>query len=189
MIKINLLPPEIKKKAERKRLITSLSVGVGLLVIIIFGIYAQRVLHYRSLEQERKYLEGELKKMEPIIKEIEEKQRERDLLNKKRQVMKDLMRNNLLYPQFMEELVNILPQNIWFTNLTTRPNPEGTGLEVTLDASALDNYAIADLINILEKRDYYPNIELGAISKTGSENEAILTFHLSFRYQPKGSSR
>jgi len=185
MIKINLLPPEVKKKAEKKRLITSLGVSVGLLVLIIFGIYGQKVLHCRSLEKEIKMMEMELKKLAPILMEIEQKQQEKDLLMKKRQVMKDLMQNTFLYPQFLEELVSILPNNVWFSNLATKPNPEGTGLEVNLDASALDNYAIADFLTILEKREYYSNIELGPITKTGSENEAILNFRLNFRYQPK----
>jgi len=185
MIKINLLPPEVKKKAEKKRLIALGGLGIGLLVVIIFGVYGQKVLYYRNLEKEIKINETELKRLEPILKEIENKQKEKDLLVKKRQVTKDLMRNTLLYPQFLEELVNILPGNIWFSNLTTRPAPEGTGLEVSLDASALDNYAIADFISVLEKREYYSNIELGPISKSGSENEPILNFRLKFNYQSK----
>ncbi|HCJ66433.1 MAG TPA: hypothetical protein DHV62_03680 [Elusimicrobia bacterium] len=185
MIKINLLPPEAKKKAEKKRIIAFFGLGIGLLFLIIFGIYSQKVIYYRSLEKEIRMLEIELKRLEPILKEIENKQKEKDLLTKKKQVMKDLMQNTLLYPQFLEELVNILPNNIWFSNLTTRPNPERKELEVNLDASALDNYAIADLLATLEKKDIYSNIDLGPISKTGSENQAILNFRLSFRYQPK----
>lgn len=185
MIKINLLPLEAKKKAEKKQLITLIGLGIGLVVLIIFGIYGQKVFYYRSLEKEIKMMEIELKKLEPLLREIENKQKEKDLLVKKKQVMKDLTQNSLLYPQFLEEIVNILPENIWLSHLVTKAGPQGTGLEVNLDASALDNYAIADFLSILEKKEYCSNIDLGPISKTGSENQATLNFRLKFTYQPK----
>ncbi len=185
MIKINLLPPEARKKAERKRLIAYLVLGIGFLVLVIFVIYGQRVLNYHNLGKEAKILDSELKRIEPILREIENKQKERDLLIRKRQVMKDLMQNTLLYPKFLEKLVTILPDNIWFSNLTTRLDPGTTELSVSIDASALDNYAIADFLNILEKNQYCSNIDLGPISRSGSENESISGFRLSFRYQAK----
>lgn len=183
MIKINLLPPEIRKKAEKKRIIALAGLGVLVVVLIIFGVYGGKVLHYRKLTRELKGIENELRRLDPVLKEIEQKQREKEVLVKKYQVMKDLMRNTLIYPQFFEELVNLLPDNVWFSNLTTKSSPESPILEVNLDASALDNYAIADFLVNLEKKGYFTDIELGAIQKTGEEKEAVLNFRLTFRYQ------
>lgn len=183
MIKINLLPPEIRKKAEKKRMVALAGLGVLVFVLIIFGVYGQKVLRYRKLARELKRIENELRRLDPVLKEIEQKQREKEVLVKKYQVMKDLMRNTLIYPQFFEELVNLLPDNVWFSNLTTKSSPESPILEVNLDASALDNYAIADFLVNLEKKGCFTDIELGAIQKTGEEREAVLNFRLTFRYQ------
>lgn len=184
MIKINLLPPEIQKKAKRKRLIRLIGLSGLLIVLIIFAIYSQKFLYCQKLTHQLKTIELELKKIEPIVKEIEQRQKEKELLTKKYQVMKDLMRNSLLYPRFLEELVIILPDNVWFTNLTTKSTPDLSGLEVNLDASALDNYATADFLTVLEKRGSFSNIELGTIQKGGSEKEPLFSFRLTFRYQP-----
>ncbi len=184
MIKINLLPPEIQKRGRRKHLIRLIGLSGLLVVFTVFAIYSQKFLHYQRLTRELKTIELELKKIEPVVKEIEQRQKEKELLTKKYQVIKDLMRNSLLYPRFLEELVTILPDNVWFANLTTKSTPDLSGLEVNLDASALDNYATADFLTALEKRRNFSNIELGPMQKSGSEKEPVFSFRLTFRYRP-----
>ncbi len=180
MIRINLLPAEIRKKREKKRLLVYISAGGVIVIGAFLGISILKFIRYQGLVQQLKTVESELKKLEPILKEIEQRQQEKQLLLKKYQIMKDLMQNCLLYPQFLEEMVNIIPGTVWLSNLTTKS--AGNILEVNLDASALDNYAIADFLIALEKKGYFSNIELGTIQKGGTKGSAF-SFRVSFRYQ------
>jgi len=183
MIKISLLPPEFIKKEDRKEILAL----AFLLVLICAGIgavrYTVKLASYSKLKQHTEKTQQELNKYENIVKQVETLQTTKNILESKKNVINVLMTRRLLYPHFMEDLVNVLPANVWFKTLSTKY--DGTDkLSCVLSAEALDNFAIADTITALSSASFFSGVEMGAINTQSGQKQSS-TFTLNFSYQGK----
>jgi len=166
MIKVNLLPPELEPAPSELNPAIIVTPLVLVVSIALFVMYRQQASLLEEQRNEIRKAQNDIKQLEPIIAKVEELEKQKTELNKKKGVIQTLENERLTYPQFMEDLVRLLPSNIWLTNLATISQPNGTDLDVTLGVTALDNYAIADLISNLENSQIFSNIDLGAIATT-----------------------
>jgi len=183
MIKVTLLPSELIRKEERKEIFVIACIAVA----VLFGLgmlrYTIKVAYYRNLQVRIGNTQQELNKYESIVRQVEALQATKTVLETKKNVINSLMAWRLTYPVFMEDMLQLLPANIWFTALTTQSQPEGR-MTVSLNALALDNYSIADLITSFSSNPSYSNVEVGAIT-TGGDKTVTSSFKLDFAYQKK----
>jgi type IV pilus assembly protein PilN len=186
MIRINLLRPDSIKKEERTELLTLAYAVIFLAVAACGGVYYMKYRSYQTLDGRIRQVEGELSKYESIVKQVDALQATKKVLETKKSVIDGLMAGRLLYPQFMEKLLSLMPGGISFRSMSTQTQPDGT-LSVTLDADALDNYAIADFVTSLSSDTDFSDVELGAITTGTSGKTAISGFHVTFQYHRKQS--
>ncbi len=173
MIKINLLPKEIEKKVtlrEKKFLV----VGIVILVVVgFFGLYFLKVAQYAHLKRQLRKVEKELALLETVVKQVDEMEKSKEALSKKLDVIRSLTTNRLIYARLLEDLARIVPSRVWLTSLITKS--ESDFLTITIEASAIDNYAIADFITKLGEGDNFSKVELTRItSKKSKEGEEII---------------
>jgi len=173
MIKINLFPKELEKKVavrEKKFLLS----GIVLLVVAGFsGLYFLKVAQYVRFKKQLRKVEKELVLLETIVKKVDEIEKSKEALSKKLEVIQSLMGNRLMYPQLLEDLARIVPSRVWLNSLKTKS--ESDFLTISIEASAIDNYAIADFITKLGEGSNFSKVELTKItSKKRKEGEEVI---------------
>ena len=182
MIKINLLPKEIEKKVALREKRFLFSMVVLLAVAGFLGLYLLKVGQYARLRKQLGRVEKELALLETVIKQVDEIEKSREALAKKLDVIQSLMGNRLVYPRLLEDLARIVPSRVWLNSLKTKT--ESDYLTITIGASAIDNYAIADFITKLSEAKNFSKVELGRItSRKGKEEEVIRNFGVTCEYR------
>jgi len=173
MIKINLLPKEVEKKVAFREKKFLLSMIVILVVGGFLGLYFLKVGQYARLRKKVRRVEKELGLLETIVKKVDEIEKSKEALAKKLDVIQSLMGNRLIYPQLFEDLVRTVPSRVWLTSLLTKS--ESDFLAITIEASAIDNYVIADFITKLSEAKNFSKVELSNITTgKGKEEEVVI---------------
>jgi len=184
MIKINLLATELIKKEERNELII-LAYAVLIIAVITGALnYAAKFRSYKKLESRVTQSQRELDKYESILKQVEALHATAAVLETKKSVINTLMQGRLTYLFFMEDILEVLPYNLWFRTVNTQLGSDGK-ISVNMDAEALDNYAIADFLSSLAASSDFGNVELGAITTASGGKVPTSSFHLKFDYKKK----
>lgn len=185
MIKINLLPPEyIQAQKKKEQQIIFGSVG-GFIFLILIGFWGIKKVQAARLEKDITVAEAELKKFQVILDQIDNIEKNKARLTAKRDVIKNLNRSRLLYPVFFEDLLPIIPSNVWVGSIQI--SESGSSFNVTMQSKALSNFALASWLTNLEQSPHFSGVELGPISYSKSgDGPPTLSFNLKANYQHKG---
>lgn len=167
MIKINLLPKEILEKEKGKKLIFLIALVCAGLVSVVLGVYSIRVIKYNGLNSRLKVVEGELKPLEEVIKQVDEIEEEKKKLNTKIGVIKTLLTESLLYPRLMQDISGLIPWNVWLTELKTSFKKDELILRLKLYST--NNYGVARFTALLEDSEKFNKVEMGDISSSQTD--------------------
>jgi type IV pilus assembly protein PilN len=180
MIQINLLPVRVQKKKEGARQFASiylLTVGLAVAIIgFVWWTYDQQI---GSKERELSSLQQEVSKYAKFEVTLQELQKRKELVERKRQVVKDLQNDRDAVVRMLALLsIQVPPQKMWFDKLSQ------TGNSVTLDGVAQSNEAIVEFMRNLESSPY---IEKGSINLVQSKQFAVKEmklreFQLSYHF-------
>lgn len=184
LIKINLLTSDKIVKEERTEYLT---LGYALIVIVavsLIGMYAAIWTATGKLAKATVAREAELKKYETVVKQVELLQATKKVLETKKNVIDSLRAGALLYPWFMQTLAARTPAGISYRSMNATLTQTG-GIAASMDAMALDNYAIADCIGVLSVDPEFSLVDLGAITAVGAENSSASNFRLTFTFTRK----
>jgi Tfp pilus assembly protein PilN len=184
MIKINLLAPEAIAKEERSEFLLIGWVIVILAVLAGTANYTAKFLALKKLQARVTVANQELVRYEDIVKQVEALEATKKVLETKKNVMNALMTTRLFYPRFMEDLMMILPRNVWLKTINTKIDPSTGKMAITMTADALDNFSIADFVSELIADGDYTDVELGPISAQGGKVPSS-AFQLTFNYLKK----
>ncbi len=190
MININLLPKEVAEQQKFKE-ITTLVLGVSILISsILIAIYLSKRVVLVNLNNQLYRIERELKKMEPIVKEVEQLKATKANLETKKNLVERLLTTGLVYPKLMVDLLKVLPEDVWFSNMSTTvirdqntPDKKFSGISVRLTCSCYDKISIADFLSNLENSDKFQNVKLGPINVTQQDKYEIHNFTMEFVYK------
>lgn len=183
MIRINLLPPEVHAAAVRKQMSVLGGILGGLAVLGMLGFWGTRLVRANELEKQLEDANVELRKLQDIVDRVNQLEQTRNQLQARRDVIRQLVKGQLVYPKFFEDFMALIPSEVWLTNMNTNSDPSGA-MNITATAQSLSNFAIADWITNLQKSPLCSNVNLGTIStqEVGEDMPPILSFSVSFRY-------
>jgi Tfp pilus assembly protein PilN len=182
VIRVNLLPKE-ERPVEKIEVTTLLPYTGAIVVILVVFFVANKISYYYRIKSELRKKQEELSRKEQEKREVEQIRQSKELLEKKFNIIKDLIDSKFIYPIFMEDLLKILPSAVYLGNFTSR-RVDKTTLDINIIATALDTYSIADLVAQLESNTTkFSNIELGPIQQVSTGKEKRYNFTLSFRYK------
>lgn len=181
MVRINLLPKELIKREEVKRIGILLGLGIGLVVCIFMGAYLLKMFTYKRYMSRINKVDRRLSELQAVVGEVERLERSKQMLDKKMDVIRNLVRNRLMYPHLMEELTELLPVRVWLTSVSTTRSM-GDVVSMGIDGVSFDNYAIADLITNLESSKTFSKVELTSINAITVESNKVLSFKIICEY-------
>jgi len=185
MIRINLLPEGLESAPTRINPAVPLSVSaiIPISLLLVFHLFVLMPKR-RNLERDVKILQEELKRYEPIIAQVEALEKAKMQLTQRKSVIQQLENERLRYPQFFDDFVKLIPNNVWLTNLVTTLAQGASGLSVNMDVMALDNYAIADLVSNLESSQIFTEVDLGPIAGSPNTNGGMtMSFRVTTNYK------
>jgi len=190
MIKINLLPPEIEKKAAARKKIFLAAIAGAVVVFIFAGSFLMRIAKVASLKNDLKKVTAELKTYEEQKKFFDDIKKQKESLQTRLDNIKKLMASQLNYPKMMEvmTLPDVLPANVWLKTFNTRDAGEA-GINFTFAVEAADNYAVANLLTNLYKSSYFSKEDIvisGFAAGAGADGKKTRTLSVKCIYKPAG---
>jgi Tfp pilus assembly protein PilN len=187
MVNINLLPQEIVQKQKFKELLSLIILSASLIGIILISIYILQVITLMNLNSQLVSIQRQLKELEPIVKEVEQLKKIKSELESKKQLVEQLLSCGLVYPKFMSDLLKVLPEDVWLSNLSANivRDPATnmiSALDVKLICSSYDKFSIADFLSNLENFDKFKDVKLGAINISQQDKYELHSFTVDFKY-------
>ena len=155
MIEINLLPVrEARRKESLRFQFTIFALTIFLLLLII------AYLNW-NVNKKEKYINAQLKKVQEEVEqlkikvgEIDELKKQKEKLEQKVSVIKELERGRLRATFILGELSQKIPDKVWIDSL------DKSGRTLKMTGVALDNETIANFMTSLEQSKYFSGIEL-----------------------------
>ena len=184
MIRINLLPPEVDEVVEQKGNPGYIVGGVaGVMIAVLIPISWVQHSRRNHLQSEITSIQSELDRYKPIIAQVEALEAAKTQLQTRKSLIQQLENERLRYPYFMEDLLKLLPNSVWLTNLTTTLLPDGASMNIALDIQALDHYAVADLVSNLETSQIFTEVDLGTIQLSQTATGQSISCHVTTTYR------
>lgn len=190
MIKINLLGDALAqaagKKAEKGESIQVYAQDqetkrgsfplAGLLVGLFFVAFA--AVYYVGLNrkveeqtQRKADLEKQKQELEPYTKLEAKFRKDKEMLQKKKDVIKDLRITQHLPVHLMEELANALPDDVWFKEISQK------GMSISIKGESASFEAINLFrTHLMDQKAWFANVNYPTATKNGN----IVEFTLSF---------
>jgi len=188
MIKINLLPPEERKRTRSLKL-PSFSGGGPKTVWLIAGlvIYAGMIAAIATIQTksindlDAKIAEAkeESQRLAPQLERIRKLTKEREEVDRRLAVIASLDRERYFRVQLLNDISEKLPSNSWLTSVK-----EVGGTQIAIDGVTFSNYLIADLMNNLEKSDHFNNVSLNIAQEGHMMDHKVIKFTLNSRIAP-----
>lgn len=180
MIKIDLLPQDLKNEEGARKQKYWTIVGGVLLLVLIGSYWGYENYVFTSKQKELQNTKDELEKVSALVNAVEQIKQQKEVLERKWGVVETLLEGRFKWAMILDEVSKCIPNSIWLTNLTSTKTESGNILSIT--GMAFDNFAIADFITTLEDDNYFEKVELGSITEASSGDKnakATLNFNLT----------
>lgn len=176
MTRINLLPWRETLRKERKRQFASVTIGAGvLMLVIIFYVH----LHINAMidhqNSRNALLEAEIAKVDEAIKEIKELESKKTQLLNRMTVIQDLQTRRPLSVRLMDELVRTLPEGLFLTKVTQK------GADLELEGVAQSNARISSFMRNLDDSQWFGNPKLDVIQAQDKSGSRVSKFVLKVK--------
>ncbi len=180
MIKVNLVPSELLAKAKQRQLLLQAAVLGGLMSLVLVVVSFGHWYGKHALEITLAADEAELKRLDRVVKQVEELEKAAAAVRARLSVIEDLLLGRAYYPVFMSEFARSVPGGIKVNTMSTGAVTPGT-VKLSVSAVANSNEDIAAWVKTMEKNPKFTLIELGAVNAAG----ATYTFGLTANYTSK----
>jgi len=175
MIRINLLPFRAARTKENVRRQISIFLGmIGILLLVLFSVY----LHLASKEEEEKLklenVKQELVKYTQQAKEVDEINKENDMLQKKIDIINELEKVRKEPISLLALLTDtIVEERMWLTSFEMKESNVG------IEGLALDEITVADFNKRLQKAPMFSEANLKIVKQTETDNVRLKSFKLA----------
>lgn len=158
---------------------------VALLLLFGLGALGYWFLMKRELDSRREVVgqrTAEAKKLEAIIKEVEDYQKRKDSLQNRIDLINQLKQNQKGPVRIMDQISRDLPDLVWLDRM------EISGGRITLAGRGLNPNAIALFVENVKNDPYFEEPQLGTMAQV-STAPVVYSFDMNFgfTYNPKGT--
>ena len=179
MIKVNLVPIEILDKELQKQRIAQFSVAAGCLALVFAGISFAHYYQGVKLEARRVETEAEFKRLEAIVKQVEELEAKARAVKGRLDVIQDLLSARTFYPKFMGRLLEVIGDGVWIASLSVSGG--GNELAVSLQCQAVSSEAATKWLRALQDAVHFKEPAMGALTIA---SDGMVSFPISMKYKP-----
>jgi type IV pilus assembly protein PilN len=161
-------------------IIIALLVG-GLLAALGYWFWQKRQLGQRQEIVSQRTTEAQ--KLEPIIREVEQYQKQKDSLQQRIDLINALKQNQKGPVRILDQISRDLPDLVWLDTMEIR------GGRVSIAGRGLNPNAIALFIENIKNNTYFEEPQVGAVTQT-STTPVVYTFDMNFAftYAPKAET-
>lgn len=186
MAHINLLPWRERLREERRREFLSILVGV---VIIAAGLLflVDRYFNGEISTQvaRNNFLRTEITMLDEQVAEISELRQQKEDIRARMNVITDLQGTRPVIVRIFDELVNTLPDGVYYESLERRGN------QIAIEGVAESYSRITELMRRLDDSQWFTAADLSDISAAAANEEVAtssFTFSLSLTLELPGQS-
>ncbi|KAA0876265.1 PilN domain-containing protein [Nitrincola tapanii] len=182
MARINLRPwREERNQALQKRFISNL---VGTAILAGLALFA--ISYYYDMQMDRQKARNEFLRVENVkldqqIAEIRELNRIRDQILERLQSIEDLQGTRPLIVRNFDELVRVLPEEVFYTSLVRVNN------NLTIDGMAEQNHHVSALMRNLQRSIWFGEPNLSRVSAVDSRRQYNMTVPMLRPDQQEGA--
>lgn len=119
--------------------------------------------------------EAELARLKPILDEINQFKKDRDLLQKKLAAIREVETARTGPVRIFAELAALMPPEVWVTSVRE------SGGNATIDGLGLDSQSIAIFANALSRSPYFTNVELIVVEQVQYLGLQVKKFNVTCR--------
>ena len=174
MIRVNLVPGELLAKARQRQLLLQAAFLGGVLAVVLVLISLVHWAGLYRLQNDYNYKESELKRLAPLVSQVEELEKANEAVRARLGVIESLLKGRAFYPLFMSEFARTVPGGVRVSSLNTSSQPNG-GLKLSISAVADTNDDIANWLRTLEKDSHFASIELGPVTAASQHYNFTIT--------------
>lgn len=167
MIKVNLVPAELLAKAKQRQLMLQAAVLGSLMALVLVVVSLGHWYGKHTLEITLAVDEAELKRLDRVVKQVEELEKAAAAVRARLGVIEDLLLGRAYYPVFMSEFARSVPAGVRVNTMATSSMTPGT-IKLVITAVANSNEDIAAWVKTMEKNPKFAAIELGAVTAAGT---------------------
>lgn len=179
MIKVNLVPQELLDREVQKQRLAQVSVAAGFLAVIFLGVSFSHYYKGVALEKRLIEAEAEFKRLEAIVKQVEELEAKAKAVKSRLDVIQDLLVARSFYPRFMTELLKNLGEGVWLVTLTAAGSV--SDLTVSMTCQATGTEAATAWLRQLQTSTAFKDPTLGAITVA---SDGLVSFPMTIKYRP-----
>lgn len=174
MMRINLLPWREARRLQRQRDLIAMLVGVALLACGIMFLVHIEIANRIEFQQERnEYLRGEIARLKKAAEELAELQKAKSRLVDRIKVIQQLQASRPGMVRMLDELVRLLPQDIFLTSFKTADK------RVTLIGTARNDQIISEFMREIRNSSLFGEPVLQVIQQKDVNNVQARVFELS----------
>ena len=158
-----------------------LAIGLALLGVVIaagYWFYVNR--QYADAEERVATRKADAQKLDKVIKDVEDFQKQKDNLQKRIDLINQLKQNQKGPVRIMDQISRDLPDLVWLDRMDL------TGGKITVNGRGLNPNAIALFVQNIKNDPYFEEPSVGAVTQI-SVTPLVYTFDMDFNfsYQPK----
>ena len=173
MARINLLPWRAERRKQRQQEFMSLLGQSALVAVVIcVGIVMFYKGQIAGQEARNKYLEGEIAKVNEQIKEIDELDKKKARLLRRKEVIEELQASRSQMVHLFDELVRTVPDGLRLNSIKQNGN------ELSLEGFAQSNARVSTYMRNLQVSGWMTKPELSIIEVRGKDPGLPYNFSL-----------
>ena len=152
---------------------------IRLLAIIFLGVSFSHYYKGVALEKRLAEAEVEFKRLEAIVKQVEELEARAKAVKSRLDVIQDLLVARSFYPRFMTDLLKNLGEGVWLKSLTAAGT--SADLKVSMTCEGVGTDAATAWLRQLQASTAFKDPVLGAITVSA---DGMVTFPMVMAYKP-----
>ena len=173
MTRINLLPWREARRIQRQRELIAMLAVVALLAVGLVALVYSDVSQRIEFQQERNnYLRGEIARLKKAAEELQALQQTRNRLVERLNVIQKLQTSRPGMVRMLDELVRLIPQDIYLTTFKTAEN------QITLIGVARSDIIISSLMRSIRDAKMFGEPVLQVVQTQTINNVQVRTFEL-----------
>ena len=173
MTRINLLPWREARRTQRQRELIAMLAVVALLAVGLVALVYSDVGQRIEFQQERNnYLRGEIARLKKAAEELQALQQTRNRLVERLNVIQKLQTSRPGMVRMLDELVRLIPQDIYLTTFKTAEN------QITLIGVARSDVIISSLMRSIRDAKMFGEPVLQVVQTQTINNVQVRTFEL-----------
>ena len=175
MIKINLLPLGIINQRRRRDFIVFVSICAVAAVGICYFFYFSLNQTVHPLEKELIEIKGEIAQRQPVLKEINEIEKENNELEIYFNTLKGIVVKQSFWPELLYNIYLSLPDTIWLEEI--KSDAKGDFVEIR-GISLQETIDVAEFIKNMESSKFFSEVKFTKFFQQEMFSKQVMFFQL-----------